>query len=59
MTRSILTSRDVMQILGICENTLLKLERLGKIKPDFRICNRKRYYSDNLEKSIKRMEKNC
>ena len=59
MTRIILTSRDVMRILGICENTLLKLERLGKIKPDFRVSNRKRYYSDNLEKSIKRMEKNC
>jgi len=57
MTRSILTSKDVMQILNICENTLLKLEREGRIKPDFRISNRKRYYSDNLEKSVRRMEK--
>ena len=55
MNKTILTSRDVMELIGICENTLLKLEREGKIKVDFRISNRKRYYLENILKSLKRL----
>ncbi len=54
MSKTILTSRDVMELLDICENTLLKLEREGKIKVDFRISNRKRYYLENILKSLNR-----
>ncbi len=52
MQKQILNSRDVMKFLGVCENTLLKLERIGKIKVDFRIGNRKRYYQENILKSL-------
>lgn len=52
MQKQILNSRDVMKFIGVCENTLLKLERLGKIKIDFRIGNRKRYYQENILKSL-------
>ncbi|HBI39848.1 MAG TPA: hypothetical protein DDY16_02720 [Tenacibaculum sp.] len=52
MQKQILNSRDVMKLLGVCENTLLKLERLGKITIDFRIGNRKRYYLENVMKSL-------
>jgi predicted site-specific integrase-resolvase len=55
MNQSILTSRDVMAMLDICENTLLKLERNGKIKVDFRISNRKRYLKENILNSLKRL----
>ncbi|TXI67730.1 MAG: DNA-binding protein [Flavobacterium sp.] len=55
MNQNILTSRDVMAMLGICENTLLKLESNGKIKVDFRISNRKRYYKENILKSLNKM----
>ena len=48
----ILNSRQVMALLGICENTLLKYERLGDIKVDFWIGNRKRYYQQNVLKSL-------
>lgn len=51
---NILNSRQVMSLLGICENTLLKYERLDVIKVDFRIGNRKRYYSENILKSFEK-----
>lgn len=41
-----------MDMLGICENTLLTLESKGDIIIDFRIGNRKRYYSDNVLASL-------
>ena len=52
MQKELLNSRDVMQMLGICENTLLAMEKDGRLNVDFRIGNRKRYYSKNIEKSI-------
>ncbi len=55
MNQTILTSRDVMSLLDICENTLLKMESDGRIKVDFRISNRKRYYKENILKSLKQM----
>ena len=48
--KRIMTSRDVMKYLGICENTLLKLESNGLIKIAFRIGNRKRYFSTDFLK---------
>lgn len=48
MDNKILNSRGVMELLSICENTLLKLERDGIITVDFRISNRKRYYQKNI-----------
>lgn len=51
--KEILTSRDVMSLLCICENTLLKYEKLGEIKVDFRIGNRKRYYRKNLTRYMR------
>ena len=42
-------------MLGICENTLLDMERNGKIQIDFRIGNRKRYYLNNVLKSLSRL----
>jgi hypothetical protein len=45
-------------MLSICENTLLKLERLGKITIDFRIGNRKRYYTENVLKSLESLKNN-
>lgn len=53
----VLNSRQVMELLGICENTLLKYERLGEIVIDFRIGNRKRYYQGNVLKSLEEKEK--
>lgn len=53
MNTQILNSRDVMRLLCICENTLLKLEREGVITVDFRIGNRKRYYLKNILRSFK------
>jgi DNA-binding transcriptional MerR regulator len=44
----ILTAKQVMELLNICENTLLRLERDGAITVDFRLGNRKRYYKDKL-----------
>jgi predicted site-specific integrase-resolvase len=55
MNQNILTSRGVMSLLGICENTLLKMESDGRIKVDFRISNRKRYYKENILKSLNKM----
>lgn len=51
----ILNSRQIMTMLGICENTLLRMERDGDIKIDFRIGNRKRYYHQNIIKSINKL----
>jgi len=51
MESEILNSRDVMELLGISENTLLKYETLGIILIDFRIGNRKRYYKKNILKN--------
>jgi hypothetical protein len=51
--KNILNSRQVMALLGICENTLLKYERLEVIKIDFRIGNRKRYLLENVLQSFK------
>lgn len=48
----ILNSRQVMGLLGICENTLLRMEKDGEILIDFRIGNRKRYYLKNVTKSL-------
>ncbi len=44
-----------MELLDICENTLLKMEHEGDIKVDFRISNRKRYYLENILKSLNRL----
>jgi predicted site-specific integrase-resolvase len=55
IVNNILTSREVMQMLKICENTLLKLEREGKIKPSFRISNRKRYKEEAILSYIKKV----
>ncbi|WP_073016217.1 hypothetical protein [Flavobacterium micromati] len=57
MNKEILTSRDVMAILSICENTLLKLEAEGNVVVDFRISNRKRYYLKNVLVSLSRLQK--
>jgi|688.fasta_scaffold1630910_1 hypothetical protein len=58
MTQSkILNSREVMTLLMICENTLIKLEKAGNIKVDFYVGNRKRYYQDNVLLSLERLEK--
>jgi hypothetical protein len=54
--KEILTSRDVMAMLGICENTLLKMESEGNIVIDFRISNRKRYYHKNVLGSLRKLE---
>ena len=53
----ILNSRQVMRFLGICENTLLKMEREEIILIDFRISNRKRYYKRNIEKSLEKLKR--
>jgi DNA-binding transcriptional MerR regulator len=58
MNSKILTSGEVMSMLSICENTLLKYEKIGVIEIDFRIGNRKRYYEENIYKSLKRLSKN-
>jgi DNA-binding transcriptional MerR regulator len=50
----ILTSKQVMYLLQISENTLLRLESELKIVPDFRLGNRKRYYKSKL---LERLEK--
>ena len=52
MENQILNSRKVMNFLNICENTLLKLEREGKVKIDFRLGKKKRYFKDNIIKSL-------
>lgn len=44
-----------MELLGICENTLLSLEKKGDILIDFRLGNRKRYYRKNIMKSIEKL----
>jgi hypothetical protein len=44
-----------MQILDICENTLLEMERDGRINIDFRIGNRKRYYTKNVYDSLAKL----
>jgi predicted site-specific integrase-resolvase len=51
----ILNSRQVMNLLGVCENTLLRMERDGEISIDFRISNRKRYYKKNIIESLNRL----
>ena len=51
----ILNSRDVMNLLDICENTLLRMEKDGEINIDFRIGNRKRYYLKNITKSLEKL----
>lgn len=56
MYKEILTSNDVMQMLNICENTLLKMESDGRIVIDFRISNRKRYYLKNVLNSLAKLE---
>jgi len=48
----ILTAKQVMKLLNICENTLLKYEREGAIKIGFRLGNRKRYYKASLLKRL-------
>jgi len=52
----ILNSRQVMNILGICENTLLKYEKESIINIDFRLGNRKRYYKKNVFKSLDKLK---
>jgi hypothetical protein len=49
------TAKDVMKFLGICENTLLRLEREMQIVPDFRLGNRKRYYPSSIEAQLKKL----
>lgn len=58
MEKRILTLREVMNLPGICENTLLKMELDGRFKVDFRISNRKRYYLKNIYKSISKLKQN-
>lgn len=57
MGKTILNSRDLMELLGICENTLLAREREGSIVIDFRIGNRKRYFTANILKSLEKAKK--
>lgn len=54
MEKNIMTSRDVMKYLSICENTLLKYESEGTIKIAFRLGNRKRYYLSDLTFKVKK-----
>ena len=54
---NILNSRQVMEMLGICENSLLKHERNGTIEIDFRLGNRKRYYLKNVLKSLEKLSR--
>ena len=56
MNKEILTSRDVMAMLSICENALLKMETEVNISIDFRISNRKRYYLKNVLASLNRLQ---
>jgi hypothetical protein len=56
MKKEILTSRDVMAMLSICENTLLKMETEGQITIDFRISNRKRYHLENVLSSLAQLQ---
>lgn len=58
MQKVILNSRQAMALLGICENTLLAMERRGDISIDFRIGNRKRYYYDTIIKSLEKLQNN-
>jgi DNA-binding transcriptional MerR regulator len=51
----IITSKDVQELLRISKNTLLGLEKELIIIPDFRIGNRKRYYTKSIEKYLKKM----
>lgn len=55
MNTIIMNSREVMTLLNICENTLLKYERIGVIEVDFRLGNRKRYYKENILKSLEEL----
>ncbi len=57
MQDEILNSRQVMKLLGICENTLLKLEKDFVIEIDFRLNNRKRYYKLNILKAFEKERK--
>ena len=57
MENKILNSRQVMDMLGICENTLLSLESKGDIIVDFRIGNRKRYHATNVLSSLEKKHK--
>jgi predicted DNA-binding transcriptional regulator AlpA len=57
MDDKILDSRDVMKFLGICENTLLKMEKDGRINIDFRLGNRKKYFQKNIIKSLDKLAK--
>jgi DNA-binding transcriptional MerR regulator len=53
----IYTSREIMQILNICENTLISYEKKGLITPCFRLGNRKRYYESSVIKLLSRLKK--
>lgn len=44
-----------MHILDIFENKLIEMERDGRIKIDFRIVNRKRYYKENVFSSLAKL----
>lgn len=46
--KNILNSRQVMKMLNISENTLLKYEKDGTVKIGFRLGNRKRYYGNDF-----------
>jgi len=50
MEQKFLNSREIMVYLGICENTLLKYERLGIVEIAFRLGNRKRYLKSSIDK---------
>jgi hypothetical protein len=54
MEKEIMTSRDVMSFLSVCENTLLKLEKKGIVKIGFRLSNRKRYFLTQLKKDLEK-----
>lgn len=53
----IVNSKQVMTILSISENTLLKYEHNGIIEVDFRLGNRKRYYLKNMLKSLEKLSR--
>ena len=52
--KTLIKSSDVMSMIGCCENTLLKLERLKIIPIAARVGNRKRYDEESVLTSIMR-----
>lgn len=55
MYDDILTSSELLEVLKISKNTLLKLEKELKIIPDLRLGNRKRYYRSSIDRQLKKL----